>query len=160
VNDPHTAQPSTSIYPEPPSPNKKCEALDSVTLIDFIDPSYGKRHGGRSIMNESTSTRVFSPAEQPATPIEKAIGEIVLEFLGYEIGRSEDFFAIGLSSLTMMQIFSRVQTKFDIELELEAAFDNATLAEIALLIEGALTRRVSLLTDDEAAILLSQDGNV
>jgi acyl carrier protein len=105
-------------------------------------------------MTASDSFADLPLEERPRTAVEGLVGEVVVEFLGRSIGRTQDFFSIGLTSLMAGQIFTRIQARFGVEIELEAAFSTPTLAGLAILIEEQLMALVEGLSEDEAAELL------
>ena len=109
-----------------------------------------------------------NPFTAPHTPVEKKIAEIYSEFLGIEeIGIHDSFFDLGGHSLLAMQVLSRVNKAFQIELEPTILFtSNCTVAELAggVLKEqvrradpldvATLLQKLSELTDDEVQTLL------
>jgi non-ribosomal peptide synthetase component F/acyl carrier protein len=73
-----------------------------------------------------------------ADAVERAVAEIWRDVLGIEqVGREDDFFALGGSSLTAMQITARAATAFDVELDLEVVFEAPTVAALAQRIAAA-----------------------
>lgn len=80
----------------------------------------------------------------PRTPKERVLAIIWSRILGAgEIGAFDDFFALGGTSLQMMQVISRVRETFDVELSPSAFYDTPTLAAIAEVIR--LGQRAPLL---------------
>lgn len=85
------------------------------------------------VMGEPGAATSF---EGPAGKIEEAIAEIWRDVLGFEsVGVHDDFFRLGGSSLSMMQIVARVQRRFDAPLPYQAFFEAPTIAAIAGRIE-------------------------
>jgi len=57
------------------------------------------------------------PFVAPSSPVEKEIASVWSELLGFEqIGINDDFFDLGGHSLLAMQVLSRMQTSFNVEL--------------------------------------------
>lgn len=70
--------------------------------------------------------------DPPANDIEETLAEIWSALLLVErIGRRDNFFALGGHSLSMMQLVSRIQEQFGIELQLTEVFQLRTLSELA-----------------------------
>jgi amino acid adenylation domain-containing protein len=79
--------------------------------------------------------------EAPRTPLERALAGIWAELLGREeIGRHEDFFAIGGHSLLAVRVAVCVAERLGLELPVPALFEAPTLAGCARAIEA---RRVA-----------------
>lgn len=87
--------------------------------------------------------------QQAATPTESAVSDIVVECIGHPVGAQVDFFSLGLSSLAVFRIFSRVEARFGIEIDVEAALQTATIREISELIDQALHEKADGLADKE-----------
>lgn len=74
----------------------------------------------------------------PRTPEQSMIAQIWSEVLGVErIGIHDNFFHLGGHSLLAMQVMSRAQDYFEVELSLRRLFENPTIAELAMAIEEA-----------------------
>jgi acyl carrier protein len=72
----------------------------------------------------------------PETATEMALAEIWAAVLDRrEIGRDEDFFALGGHSLNATQIISRINDRFGINLRVRAIFEHPVLADLAVAIE-------------------------
>jgi amino acid adenylation domain-containing protein len=79
----------------------------------------------------------------PRTPAEELLAGIWRDVLGVEPDREADFFALGGHSLKVAQVVSRLRDATGVELELSAAFEEPTLAGLALRVEDALRRSAS-----------------
>ena len=76
--------------------------------------------------------------EAPRTPDETALAQIWSEVLGIQVtGVHDNFFHLGGHSLLAMQVMSRVQSRFELELSLRRLFENPTVAELALVVADA-----------------------
>jgi hypothetical protein len=94
--------------------------------------------------------------EAPLTPTELAVRNIWAEVLRREnIGVRENFFAIGGHSLLAIQVLSRVQSIFDIEMAPRVLFDGPTIAELAVTIEDMLLAEIESIPEETAALLLA-----
>jgi surfactin family lipopeptide synthetase A len=81
----------------------------------------------------------------PATPLEQKVAEIWTDVLRVQqIGRHDDFFAIGGHSLLAIQVIARLREAFQVELPLRTIFDAPTLEPFAAKILEAM------LNDDSA----------
>lgn len=75
----------------------------------------------------------------PETPTQQALAEIWCEVLSVDrVGRDDDFFALGGSSLAAVRMLSVASAKFSVDLPLRAAFDAPTLAALAERIDSSL----------------------
>ena len=73
----------------------------------------------------------------PDTPTQKRLVEIWSELLppSAAIGIHENFFALGGHSLTATQLIARIRGAFGVDLPLRTLFTNATVAELAVLVD-------------------------
>jgi amino acid adenylation domain-containing protein len=72
------------------------------------------------------------------TATEVALAEIWAAVLDRrEIGRDEDFFALGGHSLNATQVVSRINERFGVNLRVRAVFEHPVLADLAVAIEDA-----------------------
>ncbi len=70
--------------------------------------------------------------EPPATPLECALAALWTELLGVsDIGRRDDFFAIGGHSLLAARLVARLRERLSIEVELRQVFETPALADFA-----------------------------
>ncbi|WP_343693610.1 amino acid adenylation domain-containing protein [Chitinophaga sp.] len=75
--------------------------------------------------------------QQPVSYLEKKISEIWKEFLPVkEPGIDESFFDLGGNSLNIMQLESRYESAFGVEVSVAELFRSTTIADHALLIES------------------------
>jgi acyl carrier protein len=73
-----------------------------------------------------------APRRRPETPTEEILSTIWTELLGRkDIGPDDDFFALGGHSLLAVQVLSRVNRSFSVELPMSVIFEAATLAQLA-----------------------------
>jgi amino acid adenylation domain-containing protein len=86
-----------------------------------------------------TIAGIGEPSDAPLrTPTELALGEIWRDVLRCAtLGRTDDFFALGGDSLRAIQVITRVQRMFNIDLPLSATFDARTLEALAKRIDTA-----------------------
>jgi acyl carrier protein len=107
----------------------------------------------------------------PRTAIEKTLAEIWAEVLGLErVGIHDNFFDSGGHSLLATQIVSRIKLAIQAEFPLRSVFEFPTIAELAELVVAqqleqvesddldTILAAVDELSDEEAALLLSVDG--
>ena len=68
-------------------------------------------------------------------PVERAIADVWRELLGVdEIGREDDFFALGGHSLAAVRLFARIRKQFAVDLPLATLFQAPTLADLAAVV--------------------------
>jgi acyl transferase domain-containing protein len=84
-------------------------------------------------------SRRGAPYAAPATDLERRVSELWQEFLGIaQIGRDDDFLALGGDSLTATLVVSRLCEQFPLELGLKTFFEAPTVRGLAATIEAAL----------------------
>ena len=84
----------------------------------------------------SAASPAFSP---PEGDIEQRLAALWSELLGIsEIGRDDDFFALGGHSLMALRLFSRIHREFDRALPLAALLTHPTVARLATLLAPEL----------------------
>jgi len=93
----------------------------------------------------------------PRTPTEKLLGEIWSELLGVEeIGVEDNFFELGGHSLLAIQLRSRIQTAFDVEVPLKNLFNTTTVESLARQIEELVFAEINAMSEAYAESLNAQ----
>jgi acyl carrier protein len=93
--------------------------------------------------------------ERPRTPVERALAQCFSELLGLAtVGVDENFFALGGHSLLATQLISRVRDRFHVELPLRQAFENPTVATLAVAVVG----QQAVLSRNEGGEMPPRDG--
>ncbi|HET7113193.1 MAG TPA: condensation domain-containing protein, partial [Pyrinomonadaceae bacterium] len=81
------------------------------------------------------------PAEDfasPRTVVEAKVARLWAQLLNRrQVGVHEDFFSLGGHSLLAVQVVSRLQEEFQIDLPIRSLFENSTVASLATVIENA-----------------------
>ena len=109
--------------------------------------------------------------EPPRTATEEELVNIWSQVLGFEqIGIYDNFFELGGHSLLAMQVMSRVQQAFQVELPLRSFFENPTVAGLSEVVASSnqdeqeetevldeILSEIERLSDDEAAGTLMQE---
>ena len=68
-------------------------------------------------------------------PVERAIADVWRELLGVEeIGKEDDFFALGGHSLAAVRLFAKIRKQFAVDLPLATLFEAPTLAALAAVV--------------------------
>jgi acyl carrier protein len=76
-----------------------------------------------------------------------------------QVGRNQNFFSVGGTSLSALQMLHRIKTRFGVSITVRQFFDAPTVAGVAAYLEAALAAEVATLSDDEVAERLGdQDG--
>ena len=95
--------------------------------------------------------------QPPETDIQKRLVSLWEELLGVEgVGVIDDFFELGGHSLIAVQLGSRLREIFDVEIEPQAVFQSANIADLGVVVEQALLQQIEQMTDEEAEALLNQ----
>ncbi|MFJ2865141.1 amino acid adenylation domain-containing protein [Kitasatospora sp. NPDC087314] len=96
---------------------------------------------------------------EAASLIESQLAEVWRELLNIEeIGRRQNFFEAGGSSLSALQMLHRVKTRFGVAVTVRQFFSAPTIAGVAEYLEKALIAELAALSDDDAAQRDSQEG--
>lgn len=102
-----------------------------------------------------SATAAEVEGEGPRTPTEEALAELWREVFGAAaegVGIHESFFAIGGSSLQAVELMTRVQEAFLVELDLRDVFAESSIAQLGALIDQQLG--LEGLSDEEVLELL------
>jgi amino acid adenylation domain-containing protein len=87
----------------------------------------------------------------PRNPLEERIVAIWTEVLKIQrIGVMDGFLDVGGNSLLAIQIISRVNQLYGVDLPLNSAFQASTVAALAKLVEEALLAQIAALSEEEA----------
>ncbi|HYA80646.1 MAG TPA: phosphopantetheine-binding protein, partial [Methylocystis sp.] len=93
----------------------------------------------------------------PRNETEEALCRIWTEVLSVsKIGVEDNFFELGGHSLLAIQVRSRIQGAFGVDLPLRSLFDQPTIAQLSTRIEAALIEELEALGEDEAAALAEE----
>jgi syringomycin synthetase protein SyrE len=89
----------------------------------------------KALLALSTDDRSILGDEEPQGETEITLATLFAEVLRLDkVGRNGDFFELGGHSILAVQLMSRVQQSFQVELELSDLFDHPTLKEVAEII--------------------------
>jgi acyl carrier protein len=115
------------------------------------------------------SAAIDEQGNMPGDPIEQALAEIWMELLRITaVGVNRNFFELGGHSLLAIQVVSRIQEHFGIELSVEDIFRKTTIKELAGLImqtqleqltEGDMLKllaEMDQLSDEEASLMVNR----
>jgi acyl carrier protein len=116
---------------------------------------------GKVDENKLTAEVVVRPAETPYRapegPVEQYLVGLWQEELGVDqVGADDDFFELGGTSLTAMQVMLQLCRNFDIDLPLEAVFSHPKLAELARVAEDRILAEVDEIPEAEQRRLLGE----
>jgi amino acid adenylation domain-containing protein len=123
--------------------------LDSLPLI-----ANGKVNRKALLTPDSYSAAIDQQGDEFFDPIEQDLAQIWMELLGITaVGLNRDFFELGGHSLLAIQVVSRIQEHFGVELAVEDIFQHTTIKELAGLVMQA---QLEQLADDDMASLLEE----
>ncbi|MEV6105611.1 condensation domain-containing protein [Streptomyces sp. NPDC051940] len=109
----------------------EAETLDDLPLPPCWSVPVEQRDRRRSITTTYTA---------PRTPLEILVAELMAEVLEVdELGRDDNFFDAGGTSVDAMHLSWRLRTRFEIDLPVAKVFEHATVATLAELV---LTERI------------------
>jgi amino acid adenylation domain-containing protein len=82
----------------------------------------------------------------PRTALETLLAGIWADLLELpQVGIDQDVFALGVDSLAVTQMRSRLRDRFNVDFSIEDIFNCATVADLAARLEAATTRRATML---------------
>jgi acyl transferase domain-containing protein/thioesterase domain-containing protein len=86
----------------------------------------------------AAAARVPAASAAQLNPVEAVIADAWRELLGVdEVGRDDDFFALGGHSLAAVRLFARIRKQWNVDLPLATLFQGSTLAGLAALVAQA-----------------------
>jgi len=125
-----------------------------VFLDGFPLTANGKINRKALLPPDSYSAAIAQQGDDPADPIEQDLAQIWIELLGVTaVGVNQDFFELGGHSLLAIQVVSRIQEHFGIELAVEDIFQQTTIKELAGVIMQA---QIGQLADEDMVSLLAE----
>ena len=101
--------------------------------------------------------RKKAPFTFPDTPVEQAVSNIWCELL--DIGRidvHDSFFTVGGHSLLAMQVLSRIESAFDVQISLHDFLTMPTIANLANILEHTLLAKATI--DEELQSIIDEIG--
>jgi amino acid adenylation domain-containing protein len=130
-----------------------------VTLEQFPLTLQGKVDYRALPVPGTDRPQIETPFVAPRTTTEEILAALWSRVLGIKhIGINDHFFELGGNSLSATQLVSQVRQTLEVELPLRDLFHNATVAELALVIEGILAGQMDELSDEEAQRLLQDES--
>ncbi|MBK8021003.1 MAG: amino acid adenylation domain-containing protein [Chloroflexi bacterium] len=97
--------------------------------------------------------------EPPEGEVEETIADIWRTVMGLEqVGRHDNFFALGGHSLPAVRIAARINAAYEIKLPLETFFANPTVTQLAQAVEDIVMAEIAGLSDAEVEALLGRNG--
>jgi acyl carrier protein len=92
----------------------------------------------------------LGPYVAPESDVEVAVAELWSHSLGIEqIGLDDEFFVLGGSSLTAVQLASRTRERFGVELSVAELFEHSTVRRLAAVLDSRLDALLDQLVDAE-----------
>jgi acyl carrier protein len=95
----------------------------------------------------------------PLTHIQQRLVSLWEELLGIQgVGIHDNFFDLGGHSVIVIQLVSRLREIFGVNVDPEAIFETADIAQLAEIVKLALFEQIESMTEEEAqAILRNED---
>lgn len=94
-------------------------------------------------------------ADEPATPLEAQVTEMVAGLLNIEqVGVEDNFFMLGGHSMLGIQLVTLIGETFGVELALRTLFEAPTVRQLSAEIEQRLIARLETMSEEEAQRLL------
>jgi acyl carrier protein len=110
----------------------------------------------RSALPRPDARRVSLPIafQGPRSPLEERVAAVWCEVLDVDrVGVDDAFIDLGGNSLLAIQIISRLNHAFDVDLPLRSAFEASTVGALARLVEHALRAQIEAMSEDDAVRL-------
>ncbi len=90
----------------------------------------------------------------PRTPLEESITKIVIDVLGIDkVGVFDNFFELGGHSMLAMQVISKINEEFNVEISIKSLFENPTIDGIS---KAVLEAQLLEEDEDELEALLNE----
>ena len=91
--------------------------------------------------------------------IEADVAEVRCDLLQVnQLGRNQNFFSVGGTSLSALQMLHRIKTRFGVAITVRQFFDAPTIAGVAAYLETALAAEVATLSDAMDALEAVREG--
>lgn len=111
---------------------------DEVVLLPELPLSANGKVDRKALTALIADSAARSKGEAPQGPLESELATQWAALLETgEIGRSENFFALGGDSLLATRLLEQVRLRFGVEVTLRRLFTGPTIADLAAVIEGA-----------------------
>ena len=111
---------------------------DEVVLLPELPLSANGKVDRKALTALIADSAARTKGEAPRGPLESELATQWAALLGTgEIGRSENFFALGGDSLLATRLLEQVRLRFGVEVTLRRLFTGPTIADLAAVIEGA-----------------------
>jgi long-chain acyl-CoA synthetase len=132
---------------------------DRRELRRRASPGSGSVGAGPPPRSEATPGDPSAPAGPPRTPVEQLMARVWEEVLGRRaIGIHEDFFALGGGSLAAIRVLARLAGLIPATPSFGAFLEHPTIAQQALLVDGALLAGRAGAGADPLALLDEVEG--
>ena len=97
------------------------------------------------------------PGESADEILVSRLASIWSSVLGVQdVGRSDDFFALGGQSLMALQLVTRVREQFPVEVGLSDVFDHPTLGDFGAVVHERLEAGIAALPDEKVRQMLGE----
>ena len=125
--------------------------------VDSIPLTASGKVDEKALQSEAIGRVTEAPYRAPEGPVAEHLAGVWQEELGVErVGADDDFFELGGTSLTAMQVILRLCQEFDIDLPLESMFSHPILGELAKVAEDRILADVAEIPDRERQRLLGE----
>ena len=127
-------------------------------LIDSLPLNSSGKVDGAALPDPATHAMPETgSARAPTTPTEARLAAIIGEVIGRDdIGIDDDFFLLGGHSLLGTQVIVKARAAFGVELSLLHLFETRTVAALSLAIEDLVLQKLSDMSDEEIARMMSR----
>ena len=130
------------------------ELLDALP----VTPN-GKLDRGRLPRPSVRRPEIAASFVRPRTPVEERVAQIWGDVLNIgSVGVDDEFISLGGHSLLAIQIISRLNKVFHIDMPLQSAFEASTVARLAHLVEDTIRSEIESMDEDEVRRIVSQNG--
>jgi acyl carrier protein len=126
-------------------------------FLDALPLSPNGKIDRRRLPAPDADARNLRQRVPPRTPTEEALHDIWSQLLNAQnFGVTDHFFELGGHSLLAIQLRSRIQSAFDVEIELKSLFDRTTIESLSREIEERILADIDAMNDAQAARLNAQ----
>ena len=108
----------------------------AFVLLERLPLTSNGKLDRRALPKPTLESYVSHRFEEPLGEVERVLADIWRELLRVErVGRGDSFFELGGHSLLAMQLLSRIQSAFDIEMPMRLLFKNPTVQQFSARVE-------------------------
>jgi phthiocerol/phenolphthiocerol synthesis type-I polyketide synthase E len=149
----HKANRRRVSLPTYPFDRQVCWVGPPESSLSVPDHSMSKGNGVRQ-----ARPSLRTPYQASQTTIQSRLVNLWEELLGIQgVGIHDNFFDLGGHSVVVIQLISRLEETFGVNVDPEAIFETSDIAQLAVIVERSIFEQVESLTEEEAQALVKDE---